>query len=53
LFIFIADFGDGVRGMFGLVLRGRVFAPARFLVEAGGFVIGMNVDGFGDFRRAS
>jgi len=49
---FVADFGDGVRGMFGLILGGRTFSPGRFFADAAGLVAGLNIEGFGDFRKA-
>jgi len=48
---FTADFGDNARGMFGLILGARTFAPARFSAGADGRVSELTVEGFGPFIR--
>jgi CubicO group peptidase (beta-lactamase class C family) len=47
---FVADFGDGVHGMFGLILGGQTYTPARFVAGPDGRATELIVDGFGPFK---
>jgi len=48
---FIADFGEEARGMFGLVLGGRVWQEVRFGRDEEGAIRDMTVDRFGVFKK--
>ena len=48
---FVADFGEGASGMFGLILGGRVWEEVKFGLGEDGAVKEMTVDRFGVFKR--
>ena len=48
---FVADFGKGASGMFGLILGGRVWEEVKFSLDEDGAVKGMDVDRFGVFIK--
>ena len=48
---YVADFGEGASGMFGLILGGRVWEEVKFSLGEDGAVKGMSVDRFGVFRK--
>ena len=50
---FIADFGQGVSGMFGLILGQRTWQEVKFTVDDGGAIQEMNVDKFGVFKKVA
>ncbi|MGB8952046.1 MAG: serine hydrolase domain-containing protein [Candidatus Aminicenantales bacterium] len=47
---FVADFGDGVNGMFGLILGGRV-AEVQFVPDDGGQMKEIRIGKFGAFKK--
>ncbi len=50
---FIADFGQAVSGMFGLLLGQRAWQEVNFIADAEGVVKEMEAGKFGVFRKAA
>jgi len=50
---FIADFGQDVSGMFGLLLGQRAWEEVKFIADDQGTVKEMNVDKFGVFKKTA
>jgi CubicO group peptidase (beta-lactamase class C family) len=48
---FVADFGKGASGMFGLILGGRVWEEVKFSLDEDGAAREMTVDRFGVFKK--
>ncbi|MDH4197381.1 MAG: serine hydrolase [Candidatus Aminicenantes bacterium] len=49
--VFIADFGEGASGMFGLLLGQRTWEEVKFSLAEDGAVRDMTVDRFGVFKK--
>jgi len=50
---FIADFGQGVSGMFGLLLGQRAWEEVKFIADEEGAIKEMEVDKFGVFKKVA